>query len=408
MTCGFAALVAKLWWEQVARGPYWAKKIANRSQVTVRIPSVRGEIRDRNGVTLVTNRASYEVDFYLPDMVRGFKRQHGWVPLTKFRAPVKQMLTEMKEADIREIVNAIIMPRLQELELYKDNNSQQLQKHYRNDSEVPFTYLSELDSSDRKVFGTRRGPAGCGDFQAASATAYVYGALAAHPRLRGGAGGHRQARGRKRLHVLPAGRRRQVAGREIPDKYIRGQPGVRVMQRSVKGVIEGEVDSRPPKQGDNVYLTIDTKIQYIAERALRDAHIGRGAAVVVNPKNGDILAMVSVPSYDPNKFIPEHLSKDWEKLSEDDTDPLTNRGFRDTRRGPLLQNGLVACGFAQRVDSQDRVHLHGRGHLRHEIHEMLGRRQACGPTWLLPPTLPDALKFLLQCISSISGKWRGN
>ncbi|HEX5175488.1 MAG TPA: hypothetical protein VFV83_00590, partial [Chthoniobacteraceae bacterium] len=65
MVLGFSALVGKLWWEQVARGPYWSKKIANRSQVTVRIPSVRGEIRDRNGVTLVTNRASYEVDFYL-------------------------------------------------------------------------------------------------------------------------------------------------------------------------------------------------------------------------------------------------------------------------------------------------------------------------------------------------------
>ena len=36
MLCGFVALIAKLWWEQVARGPYWAKKIANRSQVTVR------------------------------------------------------------------------------------------------------------------------------------------------------------------------------------------------------------------------------------------------------------------------------------------------------------------------------------------------------------------------------------
>ena len=39
----------------------------------MRIPSVRGEIRDRNGVTLVQNRASYEVDFYLPEMVKGYR-----------------------------------------------------------------------------------------------------------------------------------------------------------------------------------------------------------------------------------------------------------------------------------------------------------------------------------------------
>ena len=70
---GLGVLAAKLWWEQVARGPFWTKKIASRSQVTVRIPSIRGEIRDRNGITLVANRASYEVDFYLPAMVKGFK-----------------------------------------------------------------------------------------------------------------------------------------------------------------------------------------------------------------------------------------------------------------------------------------------------------------------------------------------
>ena len=59
----------------------WANKIAGRSEVTVRIPSVRGEIRDRNGVTLVANRASYEVDFYLPDMVRGYRQEMGYTPL---------------------------------------------------------------------------------------------------------------------------------------------------------------------------------------------------------------------------------------------------------------------------------------------------------------------------------------
>src|ERR1700761_2292167 len=94
---GFCGLVAKLWWEQVARGKQWRDKIATRSEVTVRIPSVRGEIRDRKGVTLVGNRASYEVDFYLPDMVRGYREQNKHVPLTTFTAPVRQMLKEKKE-----------------------------------------------------------------------------------------------------------------------------------------------------------------------------------------------------------------------------------------------------------------------------------------------------------------------
>ena len=59
-----------------------------------------------------------------------------------------------------------------------------------------------------------------------------------------------------------------------------------------------------PKPGDNVYLTIDARIQMIAEQALRQPSLGRAAAVVVDPNNGDILAMASVPSFDPNIFIP--------------------------------------------------------------------------------------------------------
>jgi len=80
MLVGLSVLIAKLWWEQVARGDMWAKKISGRSEVTVRIPSVRGEIRDRNGITLVANKASYEVDFYLPDMVSGYRREFGRPP----------------------------------------------------------------------------------------------------------------------------------------------------------------------------------------------------------------------------------------------------------------------------------------------------------------------------------------
>ena len=74
---GLALLVGKLWLVQVAHGEEWTKKIRGSSEVTVRIPSVRGEIRDRNGTTLVQNRASYEVDFYLPEMVKGYRERVG-------------------------------------------------------------------------------------------------------------------------------------------------------------------------------------------------------------------------------------------------------------------------------------------------------------------------------------------
>ena len=65
---------------QVAHGPEWTARIRGSSEATVRIPSIRGEIRDRNGVALVQNRASYEVDFYLPEMVKGYRQRVGTPP----------------------------------------------------------------------------------------------------------------------------------------------------------------------------------------------------------------------------------------------------------------------------------------------------------------------------------------
>src|SRR5581483_10961210 len=88
MLMGMAALGLKLWWIQVAHGQEWTAQLRGSSQATVRIPSVRGEIRDRNGVTLVQNRASYEVDFYLPEMVKGYRERFGQPPLTEYRTTI--------------------------------------------------------------------------------------------------------------------------------------------------------------------------------------------------------------------------------------------------------------------------------------------------------------------------------
>src|SRR5216117_3243454 len=81
MLLGMGALGLRLWWIQVAHGSEWTSQLRGSSQATVRIPSVRGEIKDRNGVTLVQNRASYEVDFYLPEMVKGYRERFGSPPL---------------------------------------------------------------------------------------------------------------------------------------------------------------------------------------------------------------------------------------------------------------------------------------------------------------------------------------
>ena len=72
----------------VRNGP---RKFAAAREATVRIPSVRGEIKDRNGITLVQNRASYEVDFYLPEMVKGYRRALRSAASEEYRATISGM-----------------------------------------------------------------------------------------------------------------------------------------------------------------------------------------------------------------------------------------------------------------------------------------------------------------------------
>jgi penicillin-binding protein 2 len=326
--CGLAGLVTRLWWVQVARGAAYTAKIANNSEVRVRIPSVRGEIRDRNGIPLVQNRASYEVDFYLPEMVREFKKRTRdtgeQVPVREYLGTVKGMAKYMEEVDIVKVVNKAVIPRLQDLDLAKDFNSKRLQSHFHTNRLIPFTYIEDIDFPTIAKFSEHDVGLPGVDISIRPVRRYLYGSLAAH--LLGYVGNPNSIdslpdSGDYDFYQADVEGKSQVE--KAMDDYLRGQPGVRVMQRNLKQVIDSEIRTEPPKPGNNVYLTIDARIQFIAEQAMRA--VGRGAAVVIDPNNGDILAMVSVPSYDPNTFIPSISSKDWDSLNDNKADPLVNR-----------------------------------------------------------------------------------
>src|SRR5690348_15975417 len=134
MLLGVGSLAVRLLWIQVTHGQEWTSQMRRNSQATVQIPSVRGEIKDRNGLTLVQNRASYEVDFYLPEMVKGYRERFGSPPTSEYRAIISGMPKDMKEPDIIKIVNDGIIPRLEDLDLARDYNSKNLERHYRNRS----------------------------------------------------------------------------------------------------------------------------------------------------------------------------------------------------------------------------------------------------------------------------------
>ncbi len=99
----------------------------------------------------------------------------------------------------------------------------------------------------------------------------------------------------------------------------------------------------PPDPGYNVVTTLDLRLQQLAEKAL-EAKAKRGAIVIIDPNNGDILALASWPTYDPNLFVPS-ISAEQFKLLQDDKDiPLLPRAYRSSY--PPGSTFKVAVGIA--------------------------------------------------------------
>src|SRR5438270_1011179 len=325
MILGMAALGLRLWWIQVAHGAEWTAQIRGSSQATVRIPSVRGEIKDHNGLTLVQNRASYEVDFYLPEMVKGYRERFGPPPLAEHRAIISGMPKDVKEPDIIKIVNDGIVPRLNDLDLARDYNSKQLERHYRSDTEVPYSYIKDIDFPTMAKFSEHDVGLTGVDIAIKPVRSYVYGALAAHILGYVGAPDDTNKEEARKFTFYQGDVDGKSNIEKAMDEYLRGKPGVRYLRRNAKGTIDGVLREDPPQQGANVFLTIDARIQAITDEALRA--VSRAGAVVIDPNNGNILAMASVPSFDPNAFIPSIKAKDWQALRKDEADPLVNRAI---------------------------------------------------------------------------------
>lgn len=340
---GLFLLATRLWYVQVARGAEYTARIRNNSQVNVRLPAVRGEITDRNKTALVQNRASNAVEFYLPDMVRDYRTRFGQVPRHTYRTTVGGMMTEKSEPDIVKIVNEVVMPRLQELGLARDYNANQLRLHFRNNTEVPYTYMEDLDFDTMAKFAEHDvGLAGV-NVTVRPVRRYIYGSLGSHFLGYVGAPNNIDKEEAASFNFYQPDAEGKAQIELALDSDLRGTAGARILQRNAKGVIEGEIGLKPPVQGNTVQLTIDARIQYIAEEALRA--VGRAAAVVIDPNNGDILAMASVPSYDPNTFIPAISTTAWNELTGDPTDPLINRALNAYAPGSTYKIATSLAGL---------------------------------------------------------------
>ncbi|MBK8091478.1 MAG: hypothetical protein IPK32_05670 [Verrucomicrobiaceae bacterium] len=104
--------------------------------------------------------------------------------------------------------------------------------------------------------------------------------------------------------------------------------------------------------GKDITLSLDARLQAITTRAMLDSGYNRGAAVVLDPRTGEILAMVSLPNYDPNDFIPGISHSDWEIINEDKDNPLLNRGVSRFAPGSIYKPFTGLAGIAAGVGDQ--------------------------------------------------------
>ncbi len=113
---------------------------------------------------------------------------------------------------------------------------------------------------------------------------------------------------------------------ETYDEILRGQDGSREVEVDSHGREVGYLGTEHATPGQDLKLTIDIDLQRTAELALGDAN---GAVVAMDPRNGEILAMVSHPSYDPNAFAVRINRTDWNQLITNPNHPLMNKAIQD-------------------------------------------------------------------------------
>src|SRR5699024_10859881 len=109
------------------------------------------------------------------------------------------------------------------------------------------------------------------------------------------------------------------------ESTLHGQPGYEVDEVNVDQRVVRVLSTHPPTPGKSLYLTLDSHLQKAAEKALD----GRsGAVVAIDPRNGEVLAMVSEPNFDPNLFVNGISQHDYSALLNDPDKPLLHRALR--------------------------------------------------------------------------------
>ena len=319
-------LVGRLVWLQVIRYDYYTD-LSQGNRVRIEpLPAPRGIIYDRQGLILAENQPAYQLEL-VPEQV----------------------------PDLDATLQGLV--RIGLLNADDVDDAKRTVRSRRPFDSVPIRL--HLSESDMAAFGVNRFEFPGVDIRTRLARSYPQGETAVHAL---GYVGTVSATDLARIDREAYAGTSTIGKVGIEAAYedpLRGRNGSREIMvnargRSVEklGTLQAALQTRPGEPGTDLFLTLDLEVQRVAEQVVRDQ---RAAIVALDPNNGDVIALVSRPGFDPNLFARGLTRTEYAALNDNPDRPLFNRALRGTYPpGSTIKPVVALAGLTHGIIEPDK------------------------------------------------------
>ncbi len=286
----FFILTIRLWQLQILQGSEYRKLSEENRLRIVKVAAPRGIIYDRNGIPLVKNTPYFSVSLN---------------PQTFERVDLPALAALLK--------------------MDKDFLAEKIKEHQKRSLYEPLKLKEGLSVREIALIEARRS-----DFPGLSIDVevtrdYLFGSVGAHLIGYLGKPNEFQARSPDFKDVPSDAFIGQWGIERLYDRQLRGIPGGKIIEVDALGRELRLLQGKSPTRGDDIWLAMDINIQKEAEESFGDK---TGAMVAIKPDTGELLALISKPSFDPNLFARGIKYKQWEELNQNRKLPLLNRALQ--------------------------------------------------------------------------------
>lgn len=256
-------IIAALWYMQVVKGEQYVESAVRNRIRLVRIPAPRGLIRDRNGVVLADNRPSFDLMATPTEIVD--------------RGRLLQQLSRILRVPEEQLSSR--------LDLFRERPFE------------PVRLAADIGIAAATVFKEKSPELAGVEVQVNPVRHYPYGSAAVHLLGYVGQVNPGELERLKELGYHPQDDIGKMGVEEAYDNYLRGRSGIEQVQVNARLYRDRVLNRTEPVAGNDLNLTLEIRAQLILDRLLEG---WKGAAVLLDPRSGDILALVSHPAFDPN------------------------------------------------------------------------------------------------------------